>query len=181
MNDRIDFTGKVALVTGSSRGIGAEMIKAFGARGAKCVVNYFSDPQGQNKADAEAVAKELKEPSVDRCRRDETGASRRYDEANPGSTWWARHSDQQFRDHSRPDDQENVARRVREHRARESDRHIQRHPKSGTDFAKRWTSDQHVVRKRTDGTLRPGELFVEQGRQLLRLPKFQPASLRGKT
>ena len=62
MNDPIDFTGKVALVTGSSRGIGAEMIKAFGARGAKCVVNYFSDPQGQNKADAEMVAKELKEP-----------------------------------------------------------------------------------------------------------------------
>ena len=62
MNDPIDFTGKVALVTGSSRGIGAEMIKAFGARGAKCVVNYFSDPQGQNKADAETVAKELKEP-----------------------------------------------------------------------------------------------------------------------
>ena len=61
MNDPIDFTGKVALVTGSSRGIGAEMIKAFGARGAKCVVNYFSDPQGQNKADAETVAKELKE------------------------------------------------------------------------------------------------------------------------
>src|SRR4029078_997739 len=62
MDDRIDFTGKVALVTGSSRGIGAAMIKAFGARGAKCVVNYFSDPQGQNKADAEAVANELKEP-----------------------------------------------------------------------------------------------------------------------
>ena len=62
MNDPIDFTGKVALVTGSSRGIGAEMIKAFGARGAKCVVNYFSDPQGQNKADAETVANELKEP-----------------------------------------------------------------------------------------------------------------------
>jgi 3-oxoacyl-[acyl-carrier protein] reductase len=62
MNDPIDFTGKVALVTGSSRGIGAEMIKAFDTRGAKCVVNYFSDPQGQNKADAETVVKELKEP-----------------------------------------------------------------------------------------------------------------------
>jgi 3-oxoacyl-[acyl-carrier protein] reductase len=62
MNGQIDFTGKVALVTGSSRGIGAEMIKAFGARGAKCVVNYFSDPQGQNKADATAVAKDLKDP-----------------------------------------------------------------------------------------------------------------------
>jgi 3-oxoacyl-[acyl-carrier protein] reductase len=62
MNGQIDFTGKVALVTGSSRGIGAEMIKAFGARGAKCVVNYFSDSQGQNKADATAVAKDLKDP-----------------------------------------------------------------------------------------------------------------------
>src|SRR5689334_11129696 len=62
MNDPLDFTGKVVLVTGSSRGIGAEMIKAFGKRGAKCVVNYFSDPQGQNKTDAEAVARDLKDP-----------------------------------------------------------------------------------------------------------------------
>jgi 3-oxoacyl-[acyl-carrier protein] reductase len=57
----LDFTGKVVLVTGSSRGIGAEMIKAFGQRGAKCVVNYFTDPHGQNKADAEAVVKDLKD------------------------------------------------------------------------------------------------------------------------
>ncbi|HLW36019.1 MAG TPA: 3-oxoacyl-ACP reductase family protein [Chthoniobacterales bacterium] len=67
MNDLLDFTGKVVLVTGSSRGIGAEMIKAFGKRGAKCVVNYFTDPQGQNKADAETVAKELKEPLLIDC------------------------------------------------------------------------------------------------------------------
>jgi 3-oxoacyl-[acyl-carrier protein] reductase len=63
----LDFTGKVVLVTGSSRGIGAEMIKAFGKRGAKCVVNYFTDPEGQNKADADAVAKELKDPMVIDC------------------------------------------------------------------------------------------------------------------
>ena len=62
MDNPLDFTGKVVLVTGSSRGIGAEMIKAFGKRGAKCVVNYFTDSQGQNKADADAVAKELKDP-----------------------------------------------------------------------------------------------------------------------
>src|SRR6185437_12677898 len=62
MADPLDFTGKVVLVTGSSRGIGAEMIKAFGQRGAKCVVNYFSDPQSQNRADAEDVAKDLKAP-----------------------------------------------------------------------------------------------------------------------
>ena len=67
MNDSFDFGGKVVLVTGSSRGIGAEMIKAFGKRGAKCVVNYFTDPQGQNKADAETVATELKEPLLIDC------------------------------------------------------------------------------------------------------------------
>jgi 3-oxoacyl-[acyl-carrier protein] reductase len=67
MDNPLDFTGKVVLVTGSSRGIGAEMIKAFGKRGAKCVVNYFSDPQGQNKADAESVAKELKDPLMIDC------------------------------------------------------------------------------------------------------------------
>ena len=67
MSDPLDFTGKAVLVTGSSRGIGAEMIKAFGKRGAKCVVNYFTDPQGQNKADAESVGKELKDPLLIEC------------------------------------------------------------------------------------------------------------------
>jgi 3-oxoacyl-[acyl-carrier protein] reductase len=62
-----DFSGKVVLVTGSSRGIGAAIIKAFGKRGATCVVNYVTDPQGQNKADAENVAKELKDPLVTDC------------------------------------------------------------------------------------------------------------------
>ena len=67
MPDPFDFTGKVVLVTGSSRGIGAEMIKAFGAREAKCVVNYVVDPAGQNKTDATNVANELKEPLVIEC------------------------------------------------------------------------------------------------------------------
>ncbi len=63
----LDFTGKVVLVTGSSRGIGAEMIKAFGRRGANCIVNYFTDPQGQNKADADNVGKDLKDPLLIDC------------------------------------------------------------------------------------------------------------------
>lgn len=67
MPDLLDFSGKVALVTGSSRGIGAEMIKAFGQHGAKCVVNFVADPQGQNQADATKVAGELNEPLVVEC------------------------------------------------------------------------------------------------------------------
>jgi 3-oxoacyl-[acyl-carrier protein] reductase len=67
MKDPLDFSCKVVLVTGSSRGIGADMIKAFGTRGAQCVVNYVADAQGQNKADAENVATELKNPLVIEC------------------------------------------------------------------------------------------------------------------
>ena len=67
MTDPLNFTGKVVLVTGSSRGLGAEMIKAFGNRGAQCVVNYISDSAGQNKADAESVAQQLKNPLLIEC------------------------------------------------------------------------------------------------------------------
>src|SRR5437667_1087819 len=67
MPDPLDFTGKVALVTGSSRGIGAEMIKALGRGGAQCVVNYVADAQGQNKPDGTHVASELHEPQVIEC------------------------------------------------------------------------------------------------------------------
>ena len=67
MKDPLDFSGKVTLVTGSSRGIGAEMIRGFGTRGGQCVVNYLADAQGQNKADALGVAKELNEPLVIEC------------------------------------------------------------------------------------------------------------------
>jgi len=67
MPDPLDFSGKVVLVTGSSRGIGAEMIKTFGQCGAQCVVNYVTDAQGQNKTDATNVASELNEPLMIEC------------------------------------------------------------------------------------------------------------------
>ena len=67
MTDPLDFSGKVVLVTGSSRGIGAAMIQAFAQRGARCVVNYIADPNGQNQSDAEGVAKEMKDALVVEC------------------------------------------------------------------------------------------------------------------
>jgi 3-oxoacyl-[acyl-carrier protein] reductase len=49
--------GKVAVVTGASKGIGAGIAKALGAAGASVVVNYASDKQGAEKAVADIKAK----------------------------------------------------------------------------------------------------------------------------
>jgi 3-oxoacyl-[acyl-carrier protein] reductase len=49
-----DLTGKTAIVTGASKGIGAAIAKALAAAGAAVAVNYASD-----KAGAERVVKEI--------------------------------------------------------------------------------------------------------------------------
>jgi 3-oxoacyl-[acyl-carrier protein] reductase len=67
MTDPLNFSDKVVLVTGSSRGLGAAMIQAFGERGARCVVNYISDAKGENKAGAEEIAGKLNDPLVIEC------------------------------------------------------------------------------------------------------------------
>lgn len=50
------LAGKVAIVTGASKGIGAEIASALGREGASVVVHYNS-----SKADADAVAAEVRE------------------------------------------------------------------------------------------------------------------------
>jgi 3-oxoacyl-[acyl-carrier protein] reductase len=54
------FPGKVALVTGSSRGMGACILEGFARAGAVCVLNYFDDPSGQNRRDADETATRLR-------------------------------------------------------------------------------------------------------------------------
>ncbi len=50
------LNGKVAVVTGASKGIGAAIAKALGAAGAAVVVNYASSKEGAEKVVAEIVA-----------------------------------------------------------------------------------------------------------------------------
>jgi 3-oxoacyl-[acyl-carrier protein] reductase len=57
---RYSFPGKVVLVTGSSRGMGAATLEAFAKAGAACVLNYFDDPDGQNRRDAQETAERLR-------------------------------------------------------------------------------------------------------------------------
>ncbi|HMC65774.1 MAG TPA: SDR family NAD(P)-dependent oxidoreductase, partial [Gemmataceae bacterium] len=61
---RYSFAGKVVLVTGSSRGMGAAVLDAFARAGATCIVNYFDDPVGENRRDAEQTAEALRKHQV---------------------------------------------------------------------------------------------------------------------
>ena len=61
---KYSFPDKNALVTGSSRGMGAAILDAFAAAGATCLVNYFDDPDGQNRRDAEQTAAQLRTRNV---------------------------------------------------------------------------------------------------------------------
>ena len=51
------LAGKVAVVTGASKGIGAGIAKAFAAEGAAVVVNYASSREGADKVVAEITGK----------------------------------------------------------------------------------------------------------------------------
>jgi NAD(P)-dependent dehydrogenase (short-subunit alcohol dehydrogenase family) len=52
----MDFSGKTALVTGASRGIGREIILELARRGADAAINYFDDPEGAENVAAEVRA-----------------------------------------------------------------------------------------------------------------------------
>ena len=54
-----ELKGKVAVVTGASKGIGAAIAKALGAAGASVVVNYSSSKEGADRVINDIEAKGL--------------------------------------------------------------------------------------------------------------------------
>ncbi len=56
---RIDLSGRVALVTGASQGLGEQMARLLYEAGASVAINCFPDEQGVNQKNAQAIAKDL--------------------------------------------------------------------------------------------------------------------------
>jgi 3-oxoacyl-[acyl-carrier protein] reductase len=56
---QIDLSGKTAIVTGASQGLGAVTAELIHRAGANVVINYFNDGNGANRKNAETLAGKL--------------------------------------------------------------------------------------------------------------------------
>ena len=61
---QIDLSGKTAIVTGSSQGIGLTTAQTLHAAGANVVINYFEDDQGRNASLAQDAVSKLGERAM---------------------------------------------------------------------------------------------------------------------
>jgi len=61
---QIDLSGKTAIITGSSQGIGLATAQTLHDAGANVVINYFADDEGNNKTLADKVVADFGERSM---------------------------------------------------------------------------------------------------------------------
>ena len=57
----INLTGRTAVVTGASQGLGAATARVLHQAGANVVINFYPDAAGVNRSNAEVIADELGE------------------------------------------------------------------------------------------------------------------------
>ena len=79
---------KVAIVTGTSKGIGAGMAKAFGAEGAAVIVNYARDQAGAERVVREIAGKGGRAVTVEGDVAQRSGGQRLVAEAKKPSGAW---------------------------------------------------------------------------------------------
>jgi NAD(P)-dependent dehydrogenase (short-subunit alcohol dehydrogenase family) len=84
-----DLDGKIAVVTGGSRGIGRAIAVALGARGAKVVINYASNEAAANDAAAAGAARPSPNASTSRPPPRSTPPSRRSSPPRAACTSWS--------------------------------------------------------------------------------------------
>lgn len=79
---QIDLSGKAALITGGGQGLGEAITRKLHAAGASVAVNYFADPEGVNRARADAVVASLgsRAAAVEADVRDRAGLARMIEE-----------------------------------------------------------------------------------------------------
>ena len=61
---QINLSGKTAIVTGASQGLGEVTARLLNKAGAKVVVNYFNDPGSVNKAKADEVVNSIGKDAI---------------------------------------------------------------------------------------------------------------------
>ena len=82
------LTGKVAIVTGASKGIGAGIAKRLGVEGAAAVVNYSSSKEGANRVVAEIIGRGGKAIAVQGDVSNADDVRRLFEEAKQGPGRW---------------------------------------------------------------------------------------------
>ena len=96
MTDRFSLNGRVALVTGASRGLGLAMAEALAEHGARVVLNG-RDPETLRSAAAKINQRRIRGVRCLRCR-GRPGCYRRYRQP----AWQARYPHQQCRNSASP-------------------------------------------------------------------------------